>query len=39
MQTFIIRPGSVTLPAPITHPTQLYGHFIGYRAGPPPDAI
>jgi len=31
MQTFIIRPGSVTLPAPITHPTQLYGHFIGYR--------
>ena len=31
MQTFIIRPGSVTLPVRITHPTQLYDYFIGYQ--------
>jgi hypothetical protein len=32
MQTFIVRPGSVTLPSGITHPVQLYDHFIGYQA-------
>jgi hypothetical protein len=31
MQTFIIRPGHVTLPPEITHPVQLYAHFIRYR--------
>jgi hypothetical protein len=30
MQTFIVCPGRVALPADITHPAQLYGHFIGY---------
>jgi hypothetical protein len=31
MQTFIIRPCDVKLPPDITHPTQLYAHFIRYR--------
>jgi hypothetical protein len=31
MQTFIIRPETVTLPADITHPVQLYQHFIAYQ--------
>jgi hypothetical protein len=38
MHTFIVRPARVTLPLPITHPTQLYEHFISYRrdgADPP----
>lgn len=30
MHTFIVRPARVTLPAEITHPAQLYDHFIGY---------
>jgi hypothetical protein len=31
MHTFIIRPAAVTLPSDITHPVQLYEHFIRYR--------
>ena len=31
MNTFIVHPSKVTLPAPITHPVQLYEHFIGYQ--------
>jgi hypothetical protein len=31
MQTFIIRPERITLPASITHPVQLYDHFIRYQ--------
>jgi hypothetical protein len=31
MQTFIIRPLSVTLRRDITHPIQLYEHFIAYQ--------
>jgi hypothetical protein len=32
MQTFIVRPAAVTVPSPVTHPLQLYDHFIGYQA-------
>jgi hypothetical protein len=31
MQTFILRPAGVSLPADITHPVQLYAHFVRYR--------
>jgi hypothetical protein len=31
MHTFIVRPEKVTLPTPITHPTQLYDHFMRYQ--------
>jgi hypothetical protein len=31
MQTFIVRPARVTLPSPISHPIQLYDHFIRYQ--------
>lgn len=31
MHTFIVRPAGVRLPSPITHPVQLYDHFIGYQ--------
>jgi hypothetical protein len=31
LQTFIVCPGTVRLPSPISHPIQLYDHFIGYR--------
>jgi hypothetical protein len=31
MQTFIITPPGVTLPAPITHPIQLYAYFLRYQ--------
>jgi len=31
MQTFILRPATVTLPADITHPIQLYPHFLRYQ--------
>jgi hypothetical protein len=31
MQTFILRPVTVTLPADIIHPAQLYEHFIRYQ--------
>lgn len=31
MQTFILRPEYVTLPSPISHPVQLYEHFIRYQ--------
>jgi hypothetical protein len=33
MQTFVLRPPHVSLPLPLRHPTQLYEHFIRYRAG------
>jgi hypothetical protein len=32
MHTFILRPGNVTLPQDITHPTQLYPHFMRYHS-------
>jgi hypothetical protein len=32
IHTFIVRPGPVVLPAPLTHPIQLYDHFIRYQA-------
>jgi hypothetical protein len=32
MHTFIVRPAGVTLPCAITHPVQLYDHFIAYQA-------
>jgi hypothetical protein len=31
MQTFIVTPPDVTLPGPITHPLQLYPHFMRYQ--------
>jgi hypothetical protein len=31
MHTFIIHPTKLTLPSPITHPVQLYEHFIKYH--------
>jgi hypothetical protein len=31
MQTFIVRPAGVRLPRGITHPSQLYEHFIRYQ--------
>src|SRR5499426_3039981 len=31
MQTFIIHPRGATVPSPITHPTQLYSHFMRYQ--------
>jgi hypothetical protein len=31
LHTFIVRPATVTLPGPITHPVQLYDHFMGYQ--------
>jgi hypothetical protein len=33
LHTFIVRPATVTLPVPLTHPIQLYDHFMGYQAG------
>jgi hypothetical protein len=33
METFLIHPPDVSVPAPITHPIQLYPHFARYRAG------
>ena len=33
MHTFIVRPAEVTLPSPISHPVQLYDHFIRYQQG------
>jgi hypothetical protein len=35
MQTFIVRPPGTALPQSITHPTQLYAHFIRYQDAPP----
>lgn len=32
LHTFLIHPASVTVPAPITHPVQLYPHFARYQA-------
>ena len=31
LHTFIVRPAAVTLPSPLTHPVQLYEHFIRYQ--------
>jgi hypothetical protein len=31
MHTFIVRPAQVRLPSPISHPVQLYDHFIRYQ--------
>jgi hypothetical protein len=31
LHTFIVRPARVTLPSPISHPVQLYDHFIRYQ--------
>jgi hypothetical protein len=31
LHAFIVRPATVTLPGPLTHPTQLYDHFMGYQ--------
>ena len=31
LHTFIVRPSNVTLPSPITHPVQLYEHFVRYQ--------
>jgi len=31
LNTFIVRPPKVTLPSPISHPIQLYDHFIRYQ--------
>jgi len=33
MECFVVCPPGVTLPEPITHPTQLYPHFAAYGAG------
>jgi hypothetical protein len=33
MQTFIVTPPGVTLAMPITHPRQLYPHFVQYQVG------
>ena len=33
MQTFIVTPPGVTLSTPITHPLQLYPHFVQYQVG------
>jgi hypothetical protein len=38
LHTFILHPMQVTLPSPITHPVQLYDHFIRYQEGRPTDA-
>ena len=32
METFLIHPPGVSVPAPITHPVQLYPHFARYQA-------
>jgi hypothetical protein len=31
MQTFIVHPKRLAMPLPITHPIQLYDHFIRYQ--------
>jgi hypothetical protein len=31
IQVFIVHPPGVNLPSPITHPTQLYPHFLAYQ--------
>jgi hypothetical protein len=37
LHTFILHPAQVTMPAPITHPVQLYDHFIRYQERGPAD--
>jgi hypothetical protein len=32
LHTFIVHPASVKVPAPLTHPIQLYAHFMRYQA-------
>jgi hypothetical protein len=31
LHTFIVRPAAVTIPSPISHPVQLYDHFMRYQ--------
>jgi hypothetical protein len=31
LETFIVHPARVTLPRPVTHPIQLYAHFLRYQ--------
>jgi hypothetical protein len=39
LHTFILHPAAVALPeAPLTHPVQLYPHFLAYRNAPQPGA-
>ena len=33
MHTFIVRLREAALPLPITHPVQLYDHFMRYQSG------
>jgi len=33
LHTFLIYPSRVSVPTPITHPIQLYPHFVRYQAG------
>jgi hypothetical protein len=35
LQTFLIAPPGVRMPEPITHPIQLYPHFLSYQPAPP----
>jgi type I phosphodiesterase/nucleotide pyrophosphatase len=35
LHTFIFSPRDVQLPSPITHPIQLYDHFLAYQMGGP----
>jgi len=37
LHTFILHSARVKLPAPITHPIQLYDHFIRYQEDRPAD--
>jgi hypothetical protein len=34
LHTFIVSPPGARLPAPITHPIQLYAHFLAYQEAP-----
>jgi len=34
LHTFIIHPVTVEMPAPVSHPVELYTHFAAYGAGP-----
>ena len=33
MNTFLLGPSEMTLPGTITHPSQLYAHFMQYQVG------
>ena len=34
LHTFIVAPAGIALPTPLTHPLQLYDHFIRYQPFP-----